>query len=291
MKTFKRILFSILHIAAAFAIMLIAQLLGAAASSLFSVNAIIDDLTYSAVYICISLLLGYIYSKYILRIDFSVIGISKNPPRPYWLVIALILPLSITAFYLLFTEGIFVKTDYTTFLPALFNTLIPAGLVAGFCEEFIFRGLMLRGLERLLNKTVAILAPSILFAAAHVIMIIDSVAVTDIFLLLVSGTAVGIMFSLIAIASGTVWASAIVHALWNAIIIGGVFVIEAPQYGTMASSFYRYDLSSDSLLLTGGAFGIESALPAIIGYLSVSVIVLFRMKKKRNAFMQPRPNL
>ncbi|HIT85611.1 MAG TPA: CPBP family intramembrane metalloprotease [Candidatus Ornithomonoglobus intestinigallinarum] len=290
MKTFKRILFSILHVAAAFAIMLIAQLLGVVVSSLFSVNAIIDDLTYSAVYVCISLLLGYIYSKYI-RMDFSVIGISKNPPRLRWLVIALILPLSITAFYLLFTEGIFVKTDYTTFLPTLFNALIPVGLVAGFCEEFIFRGLMLRGLEKLLNKTVAILAPSILFAAIHVIMIIDSVTVTDIILLLVSGTEVGIMFSLIAIASGTVWASAIVHALWNAIIIGGVFVIEAPQYGTMASSFYCYELLSDSLLLTGGAFGIESALPAIIGYLLVSIIVLFSMKKNRNAFMQPRANL
>ena len=78
MIIFKRVLLSALHIAAVLAIMLVSQLLGAIVSELFSVNAIIDDLLYTAVYIGISLLLGYIYSKYILRIDFSVIGISKK---------------------------------------------------------------------------------------------------------------------------------------------------------------------------------------------------------------------
>ena len=280
MIIFKRVLLSALHIAAVLAIMLVSQLLGAIVSELFSVNAIIDDLLYTAVYIGISLLLGYIYSKYILRIDFSVIGISKKPLDLRWLIIGLALPLAITAFYLVFAEGTFVKTDCTTFLPVLFNSLVPVGIAAGFCEEFLFRGLMLRGLEKLLNRTAAVLIPSILFASAHALMIMNSATATDIILLLAAGTAVGTMFSLIALASGTVWTSAVVHALWNAVIIGGVFVIESPQYGIMASSFYRYDLLSNNLLLTVGAFGIESALPAIIGYLAVSAVGFLCLKRR-----------
>ena len=280
MIIFKRVLLSALHIAAVLAIMLVSQLLGAIVSELFSVNAIIDDLLYTAVYIGISLLLGYIYSKYILRIDFSVIGISKKPLDLRWLIIGLALPLAITAFYLVFAEGTFVKTDYTTFLPVLFNSLVPVGIAAGFCEEILFPGLMLRGLEKLLNRTAAVLIPSILFASAHALMIMNSATATDIILLLAAGTAVGTMFSLIALASGTVWTSAVVHALWNAVIIGGVFVIESPQYGIMASSFYRYDLLSNNLLLTGGAFGIESALPAIIGYLAVSAVAFLYLKRR-----------
>lgn len=40
-------------------------------------------------------------------------------------------------------------------------------------------------------------------------------------LVIIAGTMVGIMFSLIALESKSIWNSGIVHAIWNIIIIGG----------------------------------------------------------------------
>lgn len=42
-------------------------------------------------------------------------------------------------------------------------------------------------------------------------------------LVALAGTLSGIMFSLIAVKSGSVWNSGIVHAIWNIIIVGGSF--------------------------------------------------------------------
>lgn len=47
---------------------------------------------------------------------------------------------------------------------------------------------------------------------------------------IIAGTMVGIMFSMIAIESGSVWNSGIVHSLWNIIIIGGgLSISETPD--------------------------------------------------------------
>ncbi len=50
------------------------------------------------------------------------------------------------------------------------------------------------------------------------------------------------------------------------IIASGKMVAD---YGMDIGSIWQYRLSSHNLLLTGGQYGIEAALPAIIGYLVV----------------------
>ena len=44
-------------------------------------------------------------------------------------------------------------------------------------------------------------------------------------LVIIAGTMVGVMFSMIVIESGSVWNSGIVHAIWNVVIIGGGLAI------------------------------------------------------------------
>ena len=103
----------------------------------------------------------------------------------------------------------------------------------------------------------------------------ESPNIVDIIVLVIAGTAVGIMFSLIAMESGSIWASAIVHGLWNLVIIGGILEISAEPL----SSIFTYTLTSRSTLLTGGAFGIESSLPSIVGYGIVICVALARLKR------------
>lgn len=79
---------------------------------------------------------------------------------------------------------------------------------------------------------------------------------------------VGVMFSLIALEGHSVWNSAIVHGVWNMIIIGGGLTIGTEVNGYSVSS---YVLETRSFWLTGGEFGIESSVVAIIGYIVVSL--------------------
>ncbi|MEE0436461.1 MAG: CPBP family intramembrane glutamic endopeptidase, partial [Roseburia hominis] len=62
------------------------------------------------------------------------------------------------------------------------------------------------------NIKVAVLIPSVLFGLVHIIGMDFSIISS--LLVLIAGTMVGIMFSMVAIESGSVWNSGIVHSLW-----------------------------------------------------------------------------
>jgi hypothetical protein len=97
----------------------------------------------------------------------------------------------------------------------------------------------------------------------------------DVLALLIAGTSVGVMFSMIVYQSGSIWSSAAVHGIWNLIIIGGILGIGTEP----GHPIFSYTLNSDSTLLTGGKFGIESSLPAITGYLLIIILAWFLQRK------------
>ena len=150
------------------------------------------------------------------------------------------------------------------------------GIGPGIVEEIIFRGLIMKALEKRWGKRVAILIPSIIFGLLHAIG--ANLHLKDLLMLLVGGTSVGIMFSLIVYKSGSVWNSAIVHGIWNIIMIGNIFHV-GTSYNK--DSIFSYKLLSHSFLLTGGAFGVEVSIVAILGYLSVIALIQYSMKKKQ----------
>ena len=152
-----------------------------------------------------------------------------------------------------------------------------AGLTAGVCEEFVFRGLIMRTLERCWNSVVAVLVPSVVFGFMHAFN--KDLGLVDFLLLMVAGTSVGIMFSLIALQSGTIWSGAAVHAIWDAIIGQLIFITETADSGTVTNYLYKYELLSKNIWLTGGRFGVESALPAVVGYILVSLMALALIRK------------
>ena len=84
------------------------------------------------------------------------------------------------------------------------------GIAAGFVEEMVFRGVILNLLKEKWNIKVAVLIPSVLFGLVHIIGMDFSIISS--LLVLIAGTMVGIMFSMVAIESGSVWNSGIVHS-------------------------------------------------------------------------------
>ena len=122
---------------------------------------------------------------------------------------------------------------------------------------------------------VGVLIPSVLFGFVHIIGMDFSIISS--LLVLIAGTMVGIMFSMIAIESGSVWNSGIVHSLWNILIIGGGLSIseKADEYSVMT-----YVLDSKDFVFTGGEFGIESSIIALLGYVIVTLAAICMIKKK-----------
>ena len=104
----------------------------------------------------------------------------------------------------------------------MFNTLSAGvaftGIAAGFVEEMVFRGVILNALKKRWNVKVAVIVPSMLFGIVHVLG--QDFSIGSCLLVIIAGTMVGVMFSMIAIESGSVWNSGIVHAIWNVVISG-----------------------------------------------------------------------
>ena len=162
----------------------------------------------------------------------------------------------------------------------IFNTLSAGvaftGIAAGFVEEMVFRGVILNALKKRWNMKVAVIVPSMLFGIVHVLG--QDFSIGSCLLVIIAGTMVGVMFSMIAIESGSVWNSGIVHAIWNIVIIGGGLAIgeKMDPYSVMT-----YVLDSKVFAITGGEFGIESSVISLIGYIIVAGIAFIMIKSNR----------
>lgn len=213
-------------------------------------------------------------TKY-LKEDMKIFCIPECRIKAKWTAVAILLPVFVSVVYL-FLPGSIEKNllDTGTKLAFVTRGIFLAGLGAGVVEEMLFRGLLMNVVIKKCGRAVGIFAPSVLFASLHIIGM--NFSLLSCVQVMVAGTMVGIMFSLIALEGQSIWNSAIVHAVWNMIIIGGGLVIgtELDEY-----SICSYVLETRSFLLTGGEFGIESSVVSIIGYLVVSLIALWMIRR------------
>jgi membrane protease YdiL (CAAX protease family) len=222
-------------------------------------------------------LLMRLYIVRILRLPLSDFRIRKPKSIAIWILCAAALPLGVSGFFML-TPGTFGVSDFTSaqIIQRIVSAVLGSCLAAGITEELVFRGFIMRLAEARWNKSIAIIAPSALFASLHVFNM-PNPNIADIIILLAAGTCAGAMFSMIAYQSGSIWPGAIVHGFWNLVVVGGILKIGVAPERTI----FTYTLSADSALLTGGAFGIEASLPAVIGYGAVILLAwLLRRKQK-----------
>jgi len=279
MKKAVDVLLSVLHLAVAFGLLTVGQIIAQVLTMPLSGIPVVRSVLFSLVYLAAGIALTLLYGKFIARMSPAEMGIVKQFPQGKWFVVGLLLPLGVTAFYLIFGNGGVQRNPEFDVAAVLSSVTLAAG-IAGFVEETIFRGMLMHALQKKWGTAVAVLLPSLLFAAIHTYML-PNLTLLNIALLMVSGTLVAVAFSMIALYSGSVWGGAVVHALWNMIIIGGVFAIQAPGCGQVSNFLYEYVLNIDNPVISGGAYGIECGIAGNIGYLLVSVWVWFMMSRER----------
>lgn len=277
MKTGKMILSIVLS----FLVMVVAQVFAGLFGNLvvlMKMPIFISNIVAGILYIIFAYILLKLLCKKLLKGDMSEYNIPFFQIGLKWGIVALLLPLLVTAFYVVFVPGSFLQNDLdlNQTLEILSASIFFTGFGAGIVEEMVFRGVMMSAIEKRFNKKIAIIVPSVLFGFIHILgMGFDLLSCT---LVVLAGTMVGIMFSLIASETKSIWNSAVVHAFWNIIIIGGILWTgtEVDEY-----SLYSYVLDTKSFLLTGGEFGIESSLIAVIGYDIVCLFVVLWGRKKK----------
>lgn len=162
----------------------------------------------------------------------------------------------------------------------VFFIILSAMMIAiksGITEEILFRGYIMKLLENRWNKYIAILVPSFVFSFVH-IPSMETFTVGGVMLLIISGTLVGIMFSLVAYKGKSISNSALLHAVWNFVMITDILHITTAQ-GTYGKPIFSIIIPADNIFLTGAGFGIEASFIAIIGYILICGFVIIPKKK------------
>ena len=259
--------------------LIVAQILSQVITSVLLVVKVpefICNMCAGILYVVIAFIFVKLLCEKYIKEDMSSYYIPKFQVKWKWIVIAIALPVLVTVCYLFLNGSIKENTmDLNDKLTAVSAGLFFTAFGAGFVEELVFRGIIMNVIEKRFNKKVAIIVPSLLFGVVHIIgMNFDALSCV---LVVFAGTMVGIMFSLIASEEKSIWNSAIVHMIWNLVIIGDVLSIGTTMN---ESSLYSYILETDSFVLTGGEFGIESSVIAVAGYCLVSLFVLLTNQKK-----------
>lgn len=211
-----------------------------------------------------------------LKTSLPQFRIPKVKLKSVWVAAAILMPLLVVLLSLLVKGHWEVNTFPTeTTMAMVTATIAFYGLATGIVEEIVFRGVILGCIEKRWNIEVAILIPSVLFGLLHIIgNELDFISTLQ---LLIAGTVVGILFSLIAVESHSIWNNALVHGVWNMVMIGSLLHIgDDPDNTTLVN----YVLESKSFLLTGGDFGIEASVQSIAGYLLFIGLAIVLLRKK-----------
>lgn len=220
-------------------------------------------------------ILFWLYTTKVLHLKMRDFGITFSIKK-WGIILAIFLPAFVVIGFLLIGKAAVDELTFDKIFIIISYSLIMA-LRAGILEEILFRGYIMKLLESRWNKYVAILFPSILFSLSH-IPSMETISVAGVVLLVISGTLVGVMFSLVAYKGESVSNSIVIHSVWNFVMVTDILRITTEE-GTYGGSIFSITIPSDNILLTGGGFGVEASIVAIIGYLFVCCIAIWRKKK------------
>lgn len=158
--------------------------------------------------------------------------------------------------------------------------LLPIAGIAfqsGFFEEILLRGIVFRLMEKWLGSWVALGFSALLFGALHLAN--PNASLLAAFAIAIEA---GILLGAIYMLTRRLWAAIGLHMAWN-FTQGGIF-------GVAVSGFETRGLIKPMIegpdLLTGGGFGAEASLPAIIICTAIGLIFLYRTYIK-GGFVSP----
>lgn len=167
--------------------------------------------------------------------------------------------------------------------PDLVNALILLSCAAA-TEELIFRGYIFQTLERAWGTLAAVVIGSILFGLSHMLGPSELAMQERLYgsMCLVFGS--GLLYSALYLIRRRLWLPVGMHCAWN--------YFQGPIFGLSVSGLVYWTpllraVSPGSELITGGKWGIESAVPAVF-VRSIIGIALLVMAYRRGEFLSSK---
>lgn len=159
----------------------------------------------------------------------------------------------------------------------LLRVLVAIAIVPGFMEELLFRGILFRWLEEFGGSWFALALTSALFGLAHMFNP-NATALSSFAIALEAGVLLGGAYML----TRSLWMAIGLHAAWN-FTQGWIF--DVPVSGTDQDGLVEASLSGPELL-SGGAFGLEASLIAMV-LATATGAVLVGLAVKRGELVRP----
>lgn len=262
-------------------ILVIAQLLAFSISEIplrLGIPSSLCNIIAGILYVALTLFGVNILSNKVLKVSLLELRIPKFSLKGIWVIAAVLMPMIVLILSVI-TGGHWKINLFgtETTLEIITSAIVFYGLAAGIVEEVVFRGVIMGCLERRFHIWIAVIIPSILFGVVHIIG--NELDFLSVIQLLIAGSIVGILFSLVAYESNSIWNNAMIHAVWNMVIIGGILHIGSEADG---NSILNFVLKNKSFLISGGDFGIEASVISILAYLIFIILAIVLLKKKEN---------
>jgi uncharacterized protein len=155
--------------------------------------------------------------------------------------------------------------------------VLSMAIISGVFEEVLIRGVVFRFLEQWLGSVAALVLSAFLFGVLH----LANPGASWLAAIAIALEA-GIMLGAVYMLTRRLWAAIGLHMAWNA-TQGGIYGVKVS--GTDVEGLLISE-ARGSDLLTGGAFGAEASLPAILICTSIGLYILW-LAYKKGRFISP----
>jgi len=163
--------------------------------------------------------------------------------------------------------------------PAVLVAPLAVSLGAGVLEELLFRGIVFRLVENALGTWIALLVSAALFGGVH----LGNPNATW-FAGLAIALEAGVMLAAAYVLTRRLWLPIGIHAAWN-FTQGGIFSVAVS--GGSTRGLVDGALAPTPSWLTGGQFGAEASVVAIIACTALGILLL-AMAHRRGRLVAPR---
>ncbi len=213
----------------------------------------------SMIFFWTALTIGTFVAIYLfwIKIDkdtWQLIGLKDGKAWPnFWYGTALGVGMVTVGYVLMLIFGV-ATFEAGNFVLGSFLAWLVFFLIQPFFEELLFRGYVLRLVERYFSTWTAILISSILFGLVHVPN--DNFSILGLLSIGLSGLLMGWLF----VRTGSLWAPTGLHYSWNFFqgVIYGYPTSGINTYEIMANQYYAPEW------LSGGDFGFEGSILAVL---------------------------
>lgn len=222
----------------------------------------------------------FLVAKYVMREKLDMMYLGRPKPQKLWCMIAVLIPSLIMGFYLLFTKGNLANgnLEKDAVIYIIVSDVLGLGIRAALVEEILFRGVAFHVLQKSFGSRWALLGTGIIYTVPQ-LLFIHTAKWTGKILLFIADYIAGTALLLVTYESGSIWSAVVIHAIYN--IFSGdsqIFHIDTEQNFPF---IFSYTLESDSVLIGGlaGVDAMQTALPAIVGFLVIGGVALIRIKR------------